>query len=136
MSRPAPEIVLLDFGMGNMRSVVRAFEHAGARPRVVEDPEEVRKADRMVLPGVGSFGDCMRTLRERGLDEALQERFRAGSPYLGICLGLHALFEWGEEGGSPGSVCWRGASSASPTCRVGWFLTWAGTGSTSSSRTR
>lgn len=102
MSPRTPEIALVDFGMGNLRSVARAFEHAGARPRVVEDPDEVRGADRAVLPGVGAFGDCMRTLRARGLDEALCERFRAGRPYLGLCLGLHALFEWGEEGGVAG----------------------------------
>jgi glutamine amidotransferase len=126
LSHPAPEIALLDFGMGNMRSVVRAFEHAGARPCVVEDPDKVRRADRMVLPGVGSFGDCMRTLRERGLDEALQERFRAGSPYLGICLGLHALFEWGEEGGVPGLGLLAGRverfpeASGLPVPHMGW----------------
>jgi glutamine amidotransferase len=91
---------VLDFGMGNLRSVVRALERAGARPCVTRDPEVVRTADRLVMPGVGALGDCMRSLGEQGNDAALRERLRAGRPYLGICLGLEVLFEWGQEGPS------------------------------------
>jgi glutamine amidotransferase len=91
---------VLDFGMGNLRSVVRALEHAGAKPCVTRDPDVVRRADRLVMPGVGALGDCMQTLREAGLDDALRDRLGGARPYLGICLGLEVLFEWGEEGPS------------------------------------
>jgi glutamine amidotransferase len=91
-------LAVLDFGMGNLRSVVRALERAGARPCVTRDPDVVRRVDRLVMPGVGALGDCMRTLRAEGLDSALRERIGSGRPYLGICLGLELLFEWGEEG--------------------------------------
>ena len=86
--------------MGNLRSVVRALERAGAKPCVTRDPEVVRRADRLVMPGVGALGDCMRTLGSLGLDAALRDRLASGRPFLGICLGLEVLFEWGEEGPS------------------------------------
>lgn len=98
MSGPAREVILVDFGMGNLRSVARALERAGAKPRVSTDPDEVKSADRVVVPGVGACGEAMRVLREQGLDVALRERIAAGRPYLGICLGLHVLLERGEEG--------------------------------------
>jgi glutamine amidotransferase len=98
LSRVASEVVLVDFGMGNLRSVSRALEHAGATSRCVSDPDDVRRAERLIVPGVGALGDCMRTLRSVGLDEAICEYLESGRPYLGICLGLHLLFEWGEEG--------------------------------------
>jgi glutamine amidotransferase len=102
VSRPSPEIVLIDFGMGNLRNVARALERAGAKPRVSTDPDEVRRADRVVLPGVGAAGDALNSLRESGLFGALRERFAAGRPYLGICLGLHVLLERAEEGNTEG----------------------------------
>jgi glutamine amidotransferase len=93
-----PEIVLVDFGMGNLRSVARALERAGAKARTAEDPDEVRRADRVILPGVGAAGDAMCQLRARGFDAALCERLAQGRPYLGICLGLQLLLESAEEG--------------------------------------
>ena len=98
MSRPGPEIVLVDYGMGNLRSVARAFERVDAKPRVSRDPDEIRVADRVVVPGAGAAGDAMRGLQTAGLDEALTERFAAGHPYLGLCVGLQVLFEHAEEG--------------------------------------
>ena len=98
MTQPAPEILLVDFGMGNLRNVARSLERAGAKPRVSADPDEVRHADRLVLPGVGACGDAMRCLREAELVPALQERVTSGRPYLGICLGLHVLLARAEEG--------------------------------------
>jgi glutamine amidotransferase len=98
LTRPAPEIVLVDFGMGNLRNVARALERAGAKSRVSTDADEVRHADRVVLPGVGACGDAMASLRASGLVEALRERVDSGRPYLGICLGLHVLLDRGEEG--------------------------------------
>jgi glutamine amidotransferase len=102
VTRPAPEVVLVDFGMGNLRNVARSLERSGAKPRVSTDPAEVLTADRVVVPGVGALGDAMSGLRKAGLDAALRERVRAGRPYLGICLGLHVLLEHGEEGPTDG----------------------------------
>lgn len=96
-------IAILDYGMGNLRSVEKAFEHVGASARVTADPGEVRDADGVVLPGVGAFPRAMEQIRERGLDRLLAERREAGVPILGICLGLQLLFESSEElGGAAG----------------------------------
>lgn len=95
----APIIAVVDSGSGNLRSVERALEQAGGAPRVTSDPDEVRRADRVLVPGQGAFADCMASMRARGLDEALREVVRAGTPYLGICLGLQVLFEESEEHG-------------------------------------
>ncbi len=94
-------IAVIDYGMGNLRSVAKALEHAApGRPvTVTGDPERVLAAERVVFPGVGAVGDCMAELRRRGLDQALQEVAAAGRPFLGICLGLQALFERSEESG-------------------------------------
>jgi glutamine amidotransferase len=101
LSTPGAEIVLVDYGMGNLRSVARAFERAGAKPRVSCDPDEVRGADRVVVPGAGAAGDAMRGLAAGGLREALIERAAQGRPYLGLCVGLQVLFEHAEEGDAP-----------------------------------
>jgi glutamine amidotransferase len=98
VSAQTPEVVLVDYGMGNLRSVARALERVGAKARVVLDPAEVLHADRVILPGVGAAGDAMGQLGARGLDVALHERIKAARPYLGICLGLQLLLESAEEG--------------------------------------
>lgn len=96
-------IAILDYGMGNLRSVEKAFEHVGARARVTAEPGAVRDADGLVLPGVGAFPRAMERVRERGLDELIAERAAAGTPILGICLGLQLLFDSSEElGGAAG----------------------------------
>ena len=89
-------------GMGNLRSVLRALEHAGASPRESAEPEEVLRAERVVLPGVAHLADAMRALNDRGLSEAIRGRVRAGRPYLGICIGLQVLLEEGDEGPTAG----------------------------------
>ncbi len=86
--------------MGNLRSVEKAVESVGGRPMIARDPEVIRKAERLILPGVGAFGDAMQNLRQRGLDEAICETVRAGTPLLGLCLGLQLLFTESEEFGS------------------------------------
>ena len=96
------KIVVVDYGMGNLRSVSKALEHVApeAEVRVTADPEAIRAADRVVVPGQGALPDCMRRLGESGARAAVLEALRS-KPYLGICLGLQMLFEHGEEGDTP-----------------------------------
>ena len=86
-------VAVVDYDAGNTLSVTRALEKVGARVDLTPDPERVLAADAVVLPGVGAFGDCMRKLRERGMDEACGEAFRAGKPFLGVCVALQVVFE-------------------------------------------
>jgi glutamine amidotransferase len=96
-------IVILDYGMGNLRSVEKALEHVGARAIISADAAVVREADGVVLPGVGAFPRAMERIGEAGLDELIAERRGAGVPILGICLGLQLLFESSTElGGARG----------------------------------
>jgi glutamine amidotransferase len=101
-------IAILDVCSGNLRSVERALVHVGADVQVTRDPDVVRKADKLVVPGQGAFGVFMRGLAERGLGEVLREQIARGTPYLGICLGLQILFERSDEGGGPGLGVLRG----------------------------
>ncbi len=94
-------IAIVDYGMGNLRSVEKAFAFLGHRAVVTGDPREVVEASGVVLPGVGAFGDAARELKRRGLEEALKEVLRADRPFLGICLGYQLLCEESEE--SPGA---------------------------------
>jgi imidazole glycerol-phosphate synthase subunit HisH len=93
----APRIAVIDYGMGNRRSVEKALERAGARASITSDHDELRAADGLVLPGVGAFPLAMRNLGERGLAELIRERAGRGTPLLGICLGMQLLFEGSEE---------------------------------------
>jgi len=86
-------IAIIDYGMGNLRSVQKALEKAGAEARVVHVPEEVDRADKLVLPGVGAFRDAAAHLREQGFVEPVLRFIRSGRPFLGICLGLQLLFD-------------------------------------------
>lgn len=92
-------IAVVDSGSGNLRSVERALAHVGGRPVLTSDPEVVRRADRIVVPGQGAFADCMAAMERTGLGEAVREVVAAGRPYLGICLGLQILFDESEEHG-------------------------------------
>jgi glutamine amidotransferase len=94
------ETVIIDYGMGNLRSVEKAVEAVGGRPTITRDPDTIRKAERLILPGVGAFGDAMHNLRQSGLDEAICEAVNDGKPLLGLCLGLQLLFTQSEEFGS------------------------------------
>jgi len=96
-------IAVIDYGMGNLRSVSKAIEHVApaAKVRITDDPSVVRAAERVVFPGQGAMPDCMRELRGRGLYEAVIEAAR-DKPFLGICIGLQMLFERSEEGDTPG----------------------------------
>ena len=92
-------IAVVDSGSGNLRSVEKALAAAGGAPHVTADPDAVRRADRVVVPGQGAFRDCADALRARGLADAIREVIAAGRPYLGICLGLQVLYEKSEEHG-------------------------------------
>ena len=91
-------IVIVDYGMGNLRSVSKALESLGASVRVSSDPADVVRADKLILPGVGAFPAAMRELAVRKLIDPIKDTLAKGAPYLGICLGLQLLFEESEEG--------------------------------------
>jgi len=92
-------IAIIDYGMGNLRSVQKGFERMGREAVVTRDPKTILDAGKVVLPGVGAFPDCMRNLEEYGLIDAVKQSIRAGKPFLGICLGLQLLFTESEEFG-------------------------------------
>jgi glutamine amidotransferase len=92
-------IAIIDYGMANLRSVQKAFEQVGADARIISTPDEIRRADRIVLPGVGAFADAVRTLREKELAPPILDHIRSGKPFLGICLGLQMLFDVSYEDG-------------------------------------
>jgi glutamine amidotransferase len=95
----APRIAVVDYGAGNLRSVAKALERSGLEAAIAADRAGVRRADGVVLPGVGAFANAVSNLREKGLDDALRESIEAGRPYLGLCLGLQVLFDESEEHG-------------------------------------
>ncbi len=102
MSAP-PRIAVVDFGAGNLRSVAKALARSGLLPDITSDPAAVRRADGVVLPGVGAFADAVASLAKTGLDDAVRDQLEARRPYLGLCLGLQVLFDEGDEHGvTPG----------------------------------
>jgi len=128
-----PRLAILDYGMGNLRSAAKAFEHVGAEIEVTRDHERVRGADGVVLPGVGAFPKAMEAVRGLELDELLLERHEVGVPILGICLGMQLLFESSTElGGATGIGLLRGSVEAldAPGLKVpqiGWNrVVWRG----------
>jgi imidazole glycerol-phosphate synthase subunit HisH len=104
------KIAVVDYGMGNLRSVSKAVEHVAPRAEVVvtADPDRILACERVVVPGQGAMRDCMRQLSESGAREAVIEAARS-KPFLGVCIGLQMLFERGEEGDTPGLGILRGS---------------------------
>ena len=92
-------IAIIDYGMGNLRSVQKAFDHLGFAAEIVEEPERLSEATHLVLPGDAAFGDAMRNLRAAGWDQAILEGIAAKKPFLGICVGLQLMFSESEEMG-------------------------------------
>jgi imidazole glycerol-phosphate synthase subunit HisH len=119
-------IAIVDYGMGNRRSVEKALEHVGADPRLTADHATIRAADGIVVPGVGAFPEAMRRFRAAGLDELIADRVQAGVPVLGLCLGMQLLFDASDEhegaaglGLLPGRVR---ALNAPRVPHIGWNL--------------
>ncbi|OGW39775.1 MAG: imidazole glycerol phosphate synthase, glutamine amidotransferase subunit [Nitrospirae bacterium GWC2_56_14] len=92
-------IAIIDYGMGNLRSVQKGFERVGREAVVTNDAKTILSAGKVVLPGVGAFPDCMRNLEQNGLIDVVHQTVRSGKPFLGICLGLQLLFTESEEFG-------------------------------------
>ena len=99
MAEPSRPVVVVDYGLGNLFSVGRALAAAGGTPSLTSDPDAILRAERLVLPGVGAFGDGMRGLRERGLVEPLRAYAGTGRPLIGLCLGMQLLLTSGDEFG-------------------------------------
>ncbi len=91
---------IIDYNMGNLRSVHNAFEKIGGKATIISDPDKLQSFDRLILPGVGAFGDAMEHLKESGLDEAIKAFIQTGKPFMGVCLGMQLLFEKSEEFGA------------------------------------
>jgi len=118
-------IAIVDYGVGNIRSVERALAHVGAETKLTADPQELEGADGIVLPGVGAFAPALESLSENGLGRRIVEMARAGKPLLGVCLGYQLLFEESEEHGRhqglgllPGKVVQVESSARLPV--IGW----------------
>jgi imidazole glycerol-phosphate synthase subunit HisH len=120
-------ITIVDYGMGNLRSVQKACEKVGAEARIVADPDAVAAADKLILPGVGAFRDAIHELQRLHLVEPIVEHLRRDKPFLGICLGLQMLFDVSYEDGEwPGLAVFRGdvvrfpAETALKVPHMGW----------------
>jgi glutamine amidotransferase len=119
------QVAIIDYGVGNLRSVEKAFAANGCAAVVSADENVLRQAERLVLPGVGAFGACMEALAARGFDRLVRERVAAGTPLLGVCVGMQMLFEESEEfGASRGLGFLRGRVRRFPedlvVPQVGW----------------
>ena len=119
------DITIIDYGMGNLRNVQKAFEHIGVGARISSQADDLSRADGLILPGVGAFGDAMDNLHTAGLVEPIRQNVQSGKPLLGICLGLQLLFEKSTEMGEhkglgllPGQVIRFGNDLKVP--HIGW----------------
>jgi glutamine amidotransferase len=129
-------VTIVDYGSGNLRSVQKAFERLGTEARITAEPDIVAAAHRLVLPGVGAFGDAMQELRARGLVEPIRAHLRADRPFFGICMGLQLLFETGWENGRheglgilAGDVARVESPGGLKVPHMGWnTVSWRGTG--------
>ena len=108
-------VAIIDYDAGNIRSVEKAVRYLGKEVTVTSEPEEILAADRVILPGVGAFGDAMKRLHAMGLVEVIRQAADRGTPFLGICLGLQLLFEKSEE--SPECPVWVFCREKSSGCR-------------------
>ena len=108
-------IAIVDYGMGNIRSVINALREVGADGELVSDPRRIAGERKLILPGVGAFGEALRNLKTNGLDSALEDARRAGAKILGFCLGMQLMFSESEEDGVHRGLDWiRGAVKRFP----------------------
>jgi glutamine amidotransferase len=108
-------VAIVDYGMGNIRSVINALREIGADGELINDPGAIAQRKKLILPGVGAFGEAMRNLRKNGLDRALEEARGAGATILGICLGMQLMFSDSEEDGRHAGLDWvRGSVKRFP----------------------
>ncbi|MBN2190735.1 MAG: imidazole glycerol phosphate synthase subunit HisH [Candidatus Aureabacteria bacterium] len=118
------KIAILDYGMGNLRSVQKAFECMGSRALLSDDKGEIESSDALVVPGVGAFDDCVINIKRAGLDESIAGFIASGRPFFGICLGYQVLFEGSEEGKEKGLGILKGNvvkfRSAEKIPHMGW----------------
>jgi glutamine amidotransferase len=119
------QVAIIDYGVGNLRSVEKAFAVSGCNAVVTADKRVLRSAERLVLPGVGAFGACMQALTERGFDNLVRERVKEGTPLLGVCVGMQMLFEESDEFGRTAGLgllrgCVRRFSRDLVVPQVGW----------------
>ena len=101
-----PRIVIVDYGMGNLRSVQKALERFGHAAVISGEPQQVAAADKLIVPGIGAFRDAIARLRDSGLDRAILRHLEAGKPFFGICLGLQLLFTVSHEDGRYEGLGW------------------------------
>ena len=104
----SPKFAVIDYGMGNLRSVLRAWQAVGADAYLVQNPQEAERADALVFPGQGAIVDTMQLLKSSGMDRLIKDWIAADRPFFGICLGLQALFEFSEEGNTEGLGIFKG----------------------------
>ncbi len=110
------KIIIIDYGMGNLYSVQNALKAIGAEPVITSDAAVIARAEKILLPGVGAFGDCMANLEKSGLIPVIRECLASGQPFLGICLGMQLLFEGSDEApGVPGLGFFKGQVKYLPT---------------------
>ena len=120
------KVAVIDYGMGNLHSVCKALEHVGGSPTIIKSPVDPDTFDHLVLPGVGALGDCMKGLRSRKLDEWVKSWVKEDRPFLGVCLGFQALFDYSEEfdttglGVFPGNVVRFRLSHPFKIPHMGW----------------
>ena len=117
-------IAIFDYGAGNLRSVENTLAAIGEPFEIVNNADGLNKADKIILPGVGHYGQLLRSLDDLGVRDMFRERIASGVPFLGICLGFQALFETSEESPEQGLAVYPAALCASPLRRA--FLKWAG----------
>lgn len=126
-------IGIVDYGMGNLRSVQKAFERIGHEPAIIDEPADVERTELLVVPGVGAFDRAVTNLRNNDLWNPIQDHLETDEPYLGICLGLQLLFERSEEGEKAGFGRYEGVvrrfQDVRPIPHMGWNdVTWSGPG--------
>jgi imidazole glycerol-phosphate synthase subunit HisH len=118
------KVAVVDYGMGNLRSVARALEAAGANVVVTDDPSDILRRDGLCVPGQGIFGKCIAAVSRTGIGDAVREFIAADRPYLGICLGMQILFDSSEEDDAPGLAVFPGKVTRLPTTvtvpHIGW----------------